>query len=727
MEGRPDLAAYFEGCKTAENFLLLRQGGLERRPGTRFVAETKATNDAILVRFEFSVDEAYILEFGHHYIRFYKNGLQIMSGGLPVEIVSPYAHQELRDIHFTQSADVLFLFHPDHQQKTLTRVSDTAWVIADISPVPPPSFEADVDLSGGTITLTPGATTGSSIVFTASAAVFLEADVGRQIISGASRANIVAFGSSAGDTASPNDQVRADIVVAFPNTNPIPAGSWLIRLSPQATLDPNKKEPVGALVTLVAGANAFRTTDVGKFIKIYDGVVEITNRDSATQVRGLIRSVLTAATAADPAAAPAGSWLLEERSWSSVRGFPRTGEFIQGRLAEAGTKAQPTTWWMSASDDFDNFALGTLADNAVEFTIASRQVNRIEWLAENIDMFIGTAGAEVRVRGTGTDDPISGDKIPLVQAQTSEGSSHIQPVVASRKVIFVDRSRLKVYQMSYAAEEEGFDALEITDIAEHITKPGIRLGPIGFQRRPDPVIYMVRTDGVLIALTFFLHQKVLGFTRFVTDGTFEAVAVIPRSADRDEVWVIVKRTIQGLEKRFVEYFQPDGLAFTDRPWQGLHTDSAIRFQGPSTTVIPVPHLESKTVDVVADGAFRGPHGVSGGIITLAAVASEVEAGLSYDSKAVTMRPAIEGSVLEGLPRIWDKLFVRLHETVGGTVNGEPLTFVPDDLDTLMPFTGDRDVTGSGWDTEGRITVEQTQPYPMTLLAVFGELTVGPHG
>jgi hypothetical protein len=724
------LAAYFEGGKTLENVLLLRQGGVTRRPGLKFVKEVKdSTKDTILIPFEFSASVSYMLEFGHLYIRVYKNGAAVLTsaGGPQVEIVTPYTETDLRSIHFTQSADVLFLFHPSFAQRKLSRTSDTSWTLSTITYTPPPSFEADTDISGGTATLTLGATTGTNVLVTASAAVFLEGDVGRQIIIAAGRAVIISFGASAGDVASPNDNVRIDILDNFASTGPHAAGTWLLRLSPQATLDPNIKEPVKAQVTLVAGKNSFRTADVGKFIHIYGGVVKITVRDSATQVKGDILSALSLAAAADPAAAPAGAWTLEEASWSAARGFPRTGEFFQGRLGQAGTTAQPTTWWLSASDDFENYAVGVLADDAIEYLIASRQINRIEWLADNIDFFIGTAGAEFRAQGERNGEPLGGDVIPLVERLTPHGCAPIQPIVLARKTLFVDRSQKKVLLMAFSLEEEGFDAPELTDIAEHITGTGIRTGPLGYRKRPDPTIFFVRLDGQLVTLTYLHLQKVIGFTRLVTDGLIEAVAVIPRATGKaDQVWVIVNRTIGGT-KRYVEYFEEDLSGITLRGWTSLQTDSAVIYDGSATTTITgLSHLNGKTVDVIADAGFRGTKVVASGQITLDEAASEVEVGLHYDSTIETMRPGIEGSVIEGLPRSWDKLFVRLKDTIGGKVNGESLQYVPSDLDELGLFTGDRDVTGSGWDTEGRIKIVQDQPYPMTVLAAFGTLSVADH-
>jgi hypothetical protein len=300
-------------------------------------------------------------------------------------------------------------------------------------------------------------------------------------------------------------------------------------------------------------------------------------------------------------------------------------------------------------------------------------------------------------------------------------------------VIFVDRSQQQIMQIGFSVEDDTFTAAEMTDAAEQIVgkgpTAGIRLGAIGFQKRSDPVLYFVRNDGELIAFTFFERQKVIGFTRYTTEGTFESVGVIPNPDGKaDQIWVIVKRTIGAVTKRFVEFLDDRPAEFADRAWQPLNTDSAVVYDDVPATVIPgLTHLIGETVDIVADGSFKGSQVVApGGTITLLVAASKVEVGLHYESKLLTMRPAIQGQSIEGVPRSWDKVFVRLLETIGGSVQGELLTFSPDPLDTKTLFEGDREVTNVGWDTIGRVTVQQTQPYPMKLLAIFGTLSVGEH-
>ncbi len=792
LEGSPDLASYFEGGSVIENFKILRQGGLRRSSGTRFIKEVKdSTKDTILWPFEFSVDDAYILEVGDLYIRIYKDKAAVLNAGVHVEVTTPFAVADIRAIHMTQSADVLFTFHNSYQQRKLSRVSDTSWSLNLQAAEPPPSFEADTDLGD---TLAPEANTGDDVQFRAGSAVFLAADVGRQIISGAGRAVITAVSNTTevvadildpfnqSITAGPNTLTSAATAVAstahglalgdfIQLTNgaqagemrevtvivdadnvtiataftvnqagatwnkivPIASGSWFLRLSPQTTLDPTIKAPVGSTVTLAAGAAAFRSADVGKYIKIYGGVVKITTFTTSTSIKGTLMSVMGEATDANPAAAPAGAWTLEVASWSASRGWPRTGEFFQGRLYQASTTSQKTTFWGSASDDFDNYAIGINPDDAVEYTMASRQVNQIHWLTEHAkSLMLGTSGTEHRAMGSGADNAlISGDNVPDIERLATNGVMPVQTITARKSILYIDRSRRKVMQIGFDLESDGETDRELSVGAEHITESGVRLGPLAYEKRPDPRLHFVREDGEQVGMTFFPEQKVVAFSRRTTDGTFESCAVIPgRTGQPDQLWKIAKRTINGTMKRYVELVEDDHATLTNRRWTSLQTDCAIVFAGVTgTSLTGLSHLEAKTVDVIKNGSYLGEHVVSGGVVTLAEAltAGDVcEVGLPYNSTVTTMRPAVEGMVIEGIPRKWDSLFARMKDTIGGTINGEAMQYPPSPLDEKIPYTGDIKVSAQGWDTDGRVTIQQTDPYPMTILAVFGMLNVGDH-
>lgn len=592
-------------------------------------------------------------------------------------------------------------------------------------------------------TLTPGATTGRNITFTASEAVFLAGDVGRQIIYQASRGIIVEMLPSAGSPG-PEASVKVDIIDDFPNTDPIPAGDWFVRLSPQAKLTPSVVAPVGTKIILTADRNTFRSADLGKYILIYGGVVEIQEVTSTTVVVGEILNELhaeeiSAGSGTYPPAQP-GTWFLEVSSWSPENGFPRTGEFVQGRLFQTSTAAQPTTIWGSASDNFDNYGVGSDPDDAIEYTVASRILNRFEWIAENIDpvsyiqtsIILGGTNAEFIMGSGEANKPFGGDLIPLVNKSSDEGSMPVQAVTLGNKILFVDRTRRKIFLISYNVEEDSRLPIELTAAADHITASGIRMGGIAVQKRPDRRVYFVRADGTMTVYTHLPNEKVMGFSRYVTQGFYEAVGCVTSNqvAKPDLVYVVVRRISgAGETRRFVEVFDEEYGGFT-RPWQALYTDSAVVYQGvPITVLTGLQSLDGLVVDVIADGSYKGQQLVVDESITLEEAASEIEVGLHYDSEAVTMRPTIQGANIEGLARNWTSLFARLQDTIGGTINTELIQYPPPTLSgQLELFSGDVKVTppgyeGDDFDLDGAITIKQTQPYPMTVLSLFGTLKV----
>jgi hypothetical protein len=116
--GRTDITKYYNGFKKAINFIVLAQGGLSKRPGTKFIAETKFSNRKVrLIPFKFSTEQNYILEFGHNYVRVFKDEGQVLSSGAPYEISSPYVEEDLSELYWTQSADILFLCHKKYPPK----------------------------------------------------------------------------------------------------------------------------------------------------------------------------------------------------------------------------------------------------------------------------------------------------------------------------------------------------------------------------------------------------------------------------------------------------------------------------------------------------------------------------------------------------------------------------------------------------------------------------------
>lgn len=805
LYGRVDLDQYYTGAEVIENHLVKETGPVQRRAGTRFVGATKVAGEkAKLVPFIFSQSQVYMLLFGEGYIWVYKDNARVGT----VEIGTPYLEEDLPLLRFEQSADVLYIFCSFYQPRVLERYSDTDWRLKTFPPTragAPPSTEYG---ERPVATVTPSAISGAGVTFTASVAQFLASDVGRfiQITTGANagaRAIITVFTDTT--------HVTGDVIDPFINLVATAATDWKLTDSPQTVNTPSAVGPVGATITLTLTANGWRSTDVGKFVRINGGVVEITLFTSALVVSGIVRTALTVVTAAQ-----AGAWFLEESAWTSFNGFPGAVAFGPGdRLYTASTLAQPTTVWGSAVADYINFVGGILDDDAVEFSLNTREVNQILWLLHGKDLIAGSLGVAIPIK-TANDSPLTPSNPPASFPEARYSSS---PVVAPVKVgnvaLFPSRSGRILREMVFRYEEDAYRAPNLLQLAAHLTRGAGQppdgeaatyqrtLVDLAYQEDPVSTIWAVRDDGVLLACTYLRYENVVAWSRVIMNGKVEAVAVIPHpDQDREQVWVVVRRNINGAFVRYVEYLDDDALVYDRR-----HVDSAVtydftqtggsiqpgvggdvaqtvgvHFQAsnpaqfaagdvgkqirnlsgtgiatittfvdadevladivspfPALAIIPagswalcpfiitgLAHLQGRTVDVQGDGFAMPQKLVAGGQITLDNTAVRLEVGEHYSSILTTVRP---GQIEQALEKSLGEVYVRLHESLGMKVNGETVTFssTSDPLDQPPPlFTGDKKVfkLGAGPGADGRITIDQSQPLPLTVLFVSGLYQTG---
>lgn len=155
LRGRYDIERYKSGCKTLTNMVVTPQGIAQKRPGTYYVASQKTIGEKIrLLPFVFSATDAIVIEMGVGYFRFYKDGVQITSGGIPYEISHSYTEDQLYEVSVVQCMDILYLCHQDHHPKQLSRYADTIWSFTDINLEDGPYWDintTDVTIDHGTI------------------------------------------------------------------------------------------------------------------------------------------------------------------------------------------------------------------------------------------------------------------------------------------------------------------------------------------------------------------------------------------------------------------------------------------------------------------------------------------------------------------------------------------------------------------------------------------------
>lgn len=748
------------------------------------------------------------------------------------EISSSYLEADLVGLQRAQSADVLFNAHGNYAPSKLMRYAHDDWELADIVFDWPPFLEEnDTD-----ITITPtgaGAAplaVGTAVTLTASAAIFTSDHVDSYWL--------IKHPRTADDTVEKNVQRNAyaaagdgtELKDVKGSGHMRTEGSWTGRIVIERSYDEGTTwHTLGdAYESLAAAGQNFnvsfneeegnawyrtRALEIGggttcianlSIERYYHyGIVKVTAFTSTTVVTGEVVRAINSESATK---------LWSEGAWSGERGYPVTSAFFEGRLFYAGTSYRPLNIWGSVVNAYDNMDTGNkLADDAVKYTVDASMQNMIRWLVGHEVLLIGTSGGEWRLGSVDPADAITPTNPMKPKEQTTYGSKEIQALLLANAVLFVDAQGRRVRGAQYIFEKGeagGYDAPDYTMLAEHITESGI-VG-MAYQQNPYPILWCWRDDGKMIGMVFEPGQKVWGWFPLDMDGDVESVAVIP-GVTEDEVWIIVKREINGETKRYIEYFKPRDWG--DDQADCFFVDSGLTFDGgaavtitgitkadpgvvtavntfsdgeqvrirdvvgmtdvnnkvftvhaPTTTYFSLRdkldtvdfdttgydvyvsggtvekvdntfsglgHLEGETVSVLGDGSVHADVVVNSGSITLTDYFNKVHAGLPYTSKLMPMKLAVPGANIRGKKKRIHQIVFSFYKTLGAkfeTIEGSeviPFRKTIDPMGYAPPlFTGEKIQTfPGGYELNGDIYVEQTQPLPLTVRSITARLQV----
>jgi hypothetical protein len=413
--------------------------------------------------------------------------------------------------------------------------------------------------------------------------------------------------------------------------------------------------------------------------------------------------------------------------------YPSVVSFFEQRLVFGATNNNPQTLWFSKSADYLNFTTGTADDNALIYTIASNKVNAIRYLSATRILNIGTSGGEY-VLTTTNSGPVTPTST-VIRKYSNYGCIDSEVVQVADVTLFAQRGARKVREFRYIGEVDvaGYAAPDITILAEHLTEGGIQ--EFAYQQEPESIIWARRTDGTLLGLTYRREEEIVAWHKHVIGGSFnggqavvESIITLPTDSGEDELYMVVKRTINGTTKRYVEVMKT--FDFGGDTTAAFFVDSGLVYAGSSTTTLSgLYHLEGETMSVLANGATHADKVVSGGGIGLDFGATSGAVGFGYTSEMQTLR--LEGGssdgTSQGKPKRIHDITIRFHETVGAEVgtdsgNADRIFFRDSsmNMDEAVPlFTGDKEIEFAGGFTDGdRIYVRQSQPLPMTVLALY---------
>lgn len=708
VAGRVDITKYTSGCKRMTNFLPIVQGPAIARPGFVYVGEVKTSaNRTWLIRFEFSVEESYIIEFGNLYCRFYTNRAQVLSGMSAYEISSPYSTADLTNadgtlaLRYAQTGDTVYITHPDHPPYLLSRIAPTNWTLAAIAFSPPP-FKAQNTTA---TTIYASAATGS-VALEASANIFSASMVGQYIYLAEKdvRDNKL---WEAGASITAGDVRRSD-------------GKNYEALNTATTGSSKPIHSSGAVYDGDAGVQ-------WQFLDSGYGWAQITGYTDANTVTATVVSRLPTGVVSSGQAST--RWALQ--AWNATDGYPSDVTFFQERLVFS----RDATLWFSVVADFQNFAYeidGEItADAGFDRTISSDRINSIRWLSPGDVLLVGTLGDEWAVTESTATDPFGPANVKT-KRQSTYGSSRVAPVKAgASNAIFVQKSGRKLRAMAYRYEEDGFVSPDITAFAEHLTSPYII--DLAYQQEPWAIVWGARSDGVLVGCTYNTEQEVIAWHEHpLSGGVVECVECIP-SADgtRDDLWAIVRYTVNGVTKRYIAYLADGDDDDTDKAdWK--FSDMVSTYSGaPATVISGLTYLEGKEVWVWADGGRHPNRTVSGGSITLQSAASKVQVGLPCEGFVETMN--LEAGSAQGTAQGKQKRIhfcvTRVHRTVGGVAgpNDDTLQEIRYRTTEPMgsppsPYTGDVDIEWDGdYSQSQTLVIKKDRPSHMAVLAVMPQL------
>jgi hypothetical protein len=598
LHARVDLARYLTSLKTCRNAIAQQYGGVTNRAGMRFIHEVKApATQHRLIPFEFSTTQTYILEFGNLTMRVYKDGGIVESSpGVPFEVATPYATADLPGLNWTQSADVLTVVHPSHQPRQISRTAHDAWTVTSFANTNGP-FQ-DINVTTAT-TVYASAATGS-VTLTASAAVFDAGMVGTQFY-----IEQKDFGEpwEPGKTVAVNDIRRSD-------------GKYYQALTAATT---GSLRPTHEADDWSDGGVNWRFLHPGFG---YGTITAVGSSTSAT---------MTVASRIPDGAVGAGgaTYKWAKAAWGGDQGYPSAVTYFKNRQVFGGTTARPQEVTMSRIANYFDFGYSQplVADDAIKFPIPGRQVNAVRHLVPLKQLAVLTSGSEWTL--SGENGIIAPDTISI-DNQGYRGSAKTPPVVVGNTALFVQDKGRTVRELAFDFASDSYTGQDLTQLASHLFADGT-ITEWAYQQVPFQVVWCVRSDGTLLGLTYLKEQQVVGWHRHDTDGAFESVACISEG-DEDVLYCIVKRTINGTTKRYVE--RMNTRAFAD-PKDWFFVDSGLTYDGRNTGATTI------TITTDTDWTYQQ------GEFTLTASANTFAAGdvgdeVHFEIGSVTYRLLITG-------------------------------------------------------------------------------------
>lgn len=402
--------------------------------------------------------------------------------------------------------------------------------------------------------------------------------------------------------------------------------------------------------------------------------------------------------------------LWAENEWNPRKKYPKQVFFKNNRLCFASTKADNQAVWGSEVDKWDNFKRG-IQEDSQPFKDVLRTGNQdpIQWVSEQSKTLLGLSSQIRNLTGEDGSSILAPGKNSSAR-QAGRGAADLEPVEVDDFTFYVQLGGRIIRGLTNDYERGVYAAADMTREAEHVTRGGVK--QMAFQLNRVSTLYAVTGEGIAACLVFDPEVEKMGWYRLKTQGgTIESVAILPATGEEDEVYFVVKRTINGSTKRYIERLKNDQIRIQDDGLQDdmFYVDCGTTITGTNiTTVTGLNHLEGEEIQVLGNGDYLGKFTVASNSITIPA-SDKVTYGLPIEAKLWPM--PLEGITASGTTS-GDKK--RVKEITIDVINslGIQTKDSPDDTKEptdLTPRQSDADLGSSPALYSGKLEVRNTLP------------------
>lgn len=517
VKGNTDFEGYNNALDMGENVQIQQTGGLFKRGGTHFIAEIK-NDEARLIMFMYSAEEQYVLEFGEKYIRFFtKNGVLYDAEGNTYELATDISMAVVRTMHTFQDGNQLVIM-TDQGMYVLIRESSTSFKINSIQYTCEPMTFMNINR----IALQPDKTIGTQ-----------EDPITLTVV----------------DPEKPDGKPEEKFAPLF------------------------FEDDVGHEICLrFKIENKFSGVNEEKIF--YLRIIAVEKDGNWNKIKAFIEKEKCPADEL-PNTSPVVRFQIG--AFTKSRGSPKAVAVFEGRLFLACNTSYPIGIWGSAKfyHDWSDFFLGTLETDSVQNKLNDKEVPSILWMIGQAKLFIGTSsGIFVAGSATFNDEAITPTNFGC-RMFSAVGASSLQPIAALDTVFFVDTSGRNVHEIFLNGETGAYEANDISVLASDLTQSGIIAHT--WQQTPTKTYWCAVNDGFLCSLTYAKSVGIMGWTKHIISGKNVKVEDLccMRGTKNDLLWMIVRREVDGVFKRYVEYMHPPYDPLEQEEFKQYYVDSGV--------------------------------------------------------------------------------------------------------------------------------------------------------